>query len=268
MTALKISALQFAVVPADRKANMATVARLAEKAMADAPDVLVLPEMWDIGFITRDVSALADPDGREAGEFLGALARKHQVNIVGGSIARKKEDKLWNTCYVLNRAGSCIAAYDKIHLFSHQGEDTRFQAGNVPVVFDLDGVRSGVVICYDLRFGELSRMAALAGARILFVPAAWPEIRLSLWQLLLRARAVENQLFVAGVNICGRLGSLKYPGSSLIAGPSGEILAQAEDAEACLAADCDLAVLEDLRAAMPFFQDLRPDVYRLDLQPE
>jgi predicted amidohydrolase len=134
------------------------------------------------------------------------------------------------------------------------------------VVFDLDGVRASVAICYDLRFGELSRMAALAGAKILFVPAAWPEARLCLWQLLLRARAVENQFFVAGVNTCGSLGSQRYPGSSLIAGPSGEILAQAGDGEACLAAACDLAVLEELRTSFNFFQDRRPDVYRLDGQ--
>ncbi|MDR2075495.1 MAG: carbon-nitrogen family hydrolase [Desulfovibrio sp.] len=265
---MKISALQFHVIPADRKANMDTVARLADQAMAAGPDVLVLPEMWDIGFITRDVSSLADPDGREAGGFLSALARRHRVNIVGGSIARKDSGGLRNTCYIVNREGRRVAAYDKIHLFSLQGENTRFQAGDTPVTFDLEGVRAGIVICYDLRFGELTRMAALDGAKILFVPAAWPTVRLSFWQILLRARAMENQFFVVGVNICGFLGSQEYPGASLIVGPAGEILAQAGDGETCLSACCDPAALEKVRASLSFFQDRRPDVYRLSGNPE
>jgi predicted amidohydrolase len=236
--------------------------------MAAAPDVLVLPEMWDIGFITRDVASLADPDGEEARRFLRALARRHKVNIVGGSIARGSSGKPWNTCYIVNREGDCVAAYDKIHLFSHQGENVRFQAGDTPVVFELEGIRAGIFICYDLRFGELARMAALAGAKILFVPAAWPEARLSLWQVLARARAMENQAFLVGVNICGSLGSQKYPGASLIIGPEGGILAQAGDGEACITARCDLSVLEKLRADIPFFQDRRPDVYRLGRNPE
>jgi predicted amidohydrolase len=247
---------------------MAAVSRLAGRALAESPDVLVLPEMWDIGFITRDVASLADPDGEEARGFLSALARRNAVNIVGGSIACARNGELRNTCYIFNRQGGNIASYDKIHLFSHQGENTRFRPGNSLTAFELDGIRAGVLICYDLRFCEQARMAALSGVKILFVPASWPQIRLDMWQVLARARAMENQIFLAGANICGHLGSCKYPGASLIVGPEGEILAQAGDTETCLSARCDLDAQGKLRAAFTAFQDRRPDLYRLGSLPE
>lgn len=234
---------------------------MADEAMAGAPDVLVLPELWDLGFYPADVRELSDAEGREAEAFLGGLAREHGVNIVGGSIARRTQSGVRNSCMVFDRRGGLAGIYDKCHLFSPGHEDRHFEAGDEAGLFDLDGIRAGVLICYDLRFGEFAGSLALQGAKLLFVPAAWPRPRLDHWQLLCRSRAVENQCFVAAANGCGQLGKLSFCGHSVIVDPSGAILAEAAEDAQCVTAGCDPALVEAARARLPVFTDRRPELY-------
>lgn len=259
---MKIGIVQMNVVLGDRAANRATVVDGIGRAMADAPDVIVLPELWDLGFYPSNVRELGDPDGREARELLGGLAVRHGVNIVGGSIVRRLGDALYNTCLVFDRAGKELAAYDKTHLFSPSGEQRHFQAGETTALFSLDGILCGVLICYDLRFGELARTLVLEGAELLFVPAAWPHPRLGHWQLLCRTRALENQCFLAAANACGSTGKLRLCGYSQVVDPWGEVLAEAEEKPGSLTAECDFSVLRDVRARMNIFADRRPGLYR------
>lgn len=261
---MKVSCLQMDVIPSDPDANFAHAAELIEKAMEDTPDVIVLPESFDISFLPRD----AAPD-LYAGSFdravreTGQLAKRFHVNIVAGSVTSCRDGRLYNTCCVFDRQGALIASYDKIHLFSHAGEDKRYGAGDHLCCFTLDGVPCGAIICYDIRFPELTRTMCLSGMDVLFVVCQWPKARTGLLQTLCAARAIENQMFVVCCNACGTAGEKICGGSSAIIGPLGEILAPAADAEEIITADCNLEKLQKIRSSFPVFRERRPELYRL-----
>lgn len=258
---MRISVLQAALAPGGRAANMERMRRMIGDAAADSADVIVMPELWDIGFYPANVVELSDPEGGEAGAFLSALARSHGVNIVGGSIARRVGNGVRNSCLVFDRKGERVALYDKCHLFSPGHEGRHFEPGNAAVTASLDGVTTGVLICYDLRFGEFAACLARNGAELLVVPAAWPHPRLEHWRLLLRARAVENQCFVAAANGCGMLGKLTFCGRSAVIAPDGVTLAEAGEEPAVLTADCDMSDVRAVRERIPVFADRRPELY-------
>ena len=258
---MRISLVQFSIVPGDREANFEQVRRHVQAAAADGADIAVLSELWDVSFYPPDVFEKADEEGAQARAFLQDLAKACNVHIVGGSIARRHEGKLYNTTYIIRRDGTLVSSYDKCHLFTPGKEDKAFTAGKELNVFSLDGVTMASIICYDVRFGEWVRMAALAGAKVLFVPAAWPEVRLEHWRLLNRARAIENQLFVAAVNSCGVCGSLQFGGHSLLADPQGKVLIEGGGVDAVLTETIDLSVVDDIRSRINVFRDRRPELY-------
>ncbi len=258
---MKVSLLQLDITLADRARNSDLVRRRLAEAMAAGPDVVVLPELWDFGFYPKNALELGDVGGEWSKEFLGGLARQYNVNLVGGSIINRDGDAIKNTSLVFDRTGNEIARYDKVHLFSPTRENERFRPGDRPVLFTLDGVRCGVVICYDIRFPEFIRRYALSGAEILFIPAAWPHPRSGHWRLLNIARAVENQFFVAAVNQCGPVGKTRFAGGSLLVDPWGEVLAEGGGDEAIVQADFDLNVIPDVREHIDVYRDRRPDIY-------
>lgn len=258
---MKISLLQMDVVLGEPKLNQHKVTELVTQAMRQSPDVIALPEMWNTGFFPQNVEDCCDRDGQMAKALLGNLARRFQVNIVGGSVANVEAGRLVNTNYVFNRQGEVISQYNKIHLFSPAGEDGVFTAGNKISLFSVDGVGAAVVICYDLRFCELIRMLALRDIAILFIPAAWPNPRRMHWDTLVKARAIENQIFVAAINNVGSAGMLSFCGGSMAVDPWGEVLGGAEAEEAIVTCTVDLAVLKEIRSKMPVFKDRKPHVY-------
>lgn len=261
---MKVSCLQMDVLPSQPDANFAHAAELIAQAMAQRPDVIVLPESWDISFLPRNATVeLYENSYSRALRQIGDLAKRHNVNIVAGSVSRYQDGKLYNTCCVFDRQGELIASYDKIHLFTHVGEDKRYSRGETLGSFTLDGIRCGVIICYDVRFPELVRTMCLEGMDVLFVVCQWPRARIEMLQTLCRARAIENQIFVACCSACGTAGDRVCGGHSAIFGPSGEFLAAAADAEELLCADCELESLQGLRNSFPVFRDRRPELYRL-----
>ena len=242
--------------------NFLHAENLIGAAMKDAPDVVVLPEMWNTGFFPREnLTSQCDHDGQQVQERIGALAKKYAVNIVAGSVANCRAGKVYNTAYVFNRQGETIAAYDKTHLFSPMGEDDFFQKGDHLCTFTLDGVKCGLIICYDLRFPELTRALALQGMEMLFVVSQWPDVRIPHLRALCTARAIENQCYVVNCNGCGTAGETRYGGHSAIYEPLGGILAQAGSGEETICADCDLSAVAPLRSAIPVFHDRRPELY-------
>ncbi len=261
---MKVACLQMDVLPSQPDANFSHAAELIAQAMEAQPDVLVLPESWDISFLPRNATPelYANSYSRAVRE-IGDLAKKHNVNIVAGSVSNYREGKLCNTCCVFDRQGALIATYDKIHLFTHVGEDKRYQKGEALGTFLLDGVRCGVIICYDVRFPELVRTMCLDGLDMLFVVCQWPKARIDMLQTLCRARAIENQIFVACCSACGTAGDRVCGGGSTVYGPSGQLLAAGENAEVILCADCELDSLQGLRDSFPVFRDRRPELYRL-----
>lgn len=262
---MKISAIQMNVVLKQLESNYHNAEFLIRKAAAAGADVAVLPEMWSGGFITDGLDErLADLDGNRAKAFLSQLAAELKINIVGGSVATKKAGNYYNTTYVADRQGYIIADYDKAHLFSFAGEDQRFRAGNQLVTFSLDGNPCGIIICYEIRFPEWARKQALAGTKVLFVPAEWPLPRVGHWRVLNQARAIENQIFVVAVNGCGAaVKDQQNAGNSLIIDPQGKLLADAgpEPQEKLIFASLELADLDQARNNMTVFKDRRSDLY-------
>jgi predicted amidohydrolase len=178
--------------------------RFASESAPGSQDILILPELFDGGYarLVRDKGAASDPT-RYLSRF-EEISRSHRLNLVGGSIAWPDADgKVRNTCHVFAN-GKKLGSVSKTHLYRPLGDDQFFAAGTPGKVMTLDcgGVtmRTGIIICYDLRFPEIVRPWFKAGLDLLIVPARWPRVRDELWKLLLRARAVENQCFVVGVN--------------------------------------------------------------------
>jgi len=218
----------------------------------------VLPEMWSTGYDYKRLAVLAE----ETPRVLDALSRlsAELEMVVVGSLPEKSDDTLYNTAYVID-GGTIVGSYRKLHLFSTMGEDRFLGAGDRTLVVPTSAGRLGVAICYDLRFPELFRKLALEGAQILCLPAEWPKPRQEHWRTLLRARAIENQLFVAAANCCGVQGKLDFFGMSLLISPRGEILAEGGESDAELTALFDFEEMATYRFQIPCFRDRRPEIY-------
>ena len=261
---MKISCIQMNMLLGHTEENFARASALTEHAAADRPDVILLPETWNTGFYPQHgLSELALGAGERVKAEIGALAKKHGVNIIAGSVSDCRGGALYNTAYVFDRTGKCIASYDKTHLFSPMGEDERYTAGNSLCTFALDGVRCGLVICYDIRFPELARSLALKGTDVLFAVSQWPEVRVPQLHALLSARAIENQVFAVCCNSCGESPNTKFGGQSIAIDPLGNIIAKAGKDETILTAELDLSLLSDIRSAIPVFRDRRPELYEI-----
>lgn len=259
---MKISCIQMNVRAGSPDENYSRAEWLMKKAAKSKPDVMILPELWNTGFAPEKIDpALADEDGARTKALCGRHANELGVNLVAGSVLTRKNGALCNTAYVFDRAGACIAEYDKVHLFSPSGEDKAYAAGDQIVTFPLDGVICGIMICYDLRFAELARAMALSGAKALFIPAEWPKQRKEQMLTLLRARAIENQQFAVLCNGCGTAYGTQFGGGSAIADPIGNILAKAGQRERIITASLDFQAQERIRKELPVFLDRKPDLY-------
>ncbi|MEA4913520.1 MAG: carbon-nitrogen family hydrolase [Christensenella sp.] len=259
---MKICCVQMDVCAAEAEQNFARAELLIRQSAECQPDVILLPELWNTGFAPNQIDAsLADEDGARTKVLCGSLAKGYGVNIVAGSVLARKSGALNNTAYVFDRAGSCVAEYDKTHLFSPSGEGEAYQAGDQIVTFPLDGVTYGIMICYDLRFPELARALALSGARVVFIPAEWPRQRTEQLRTLLSARAIENQMFAALCNGCGEAYGTEFGGSSAIVDPLGNVLAQAGAGETIIFAEIDFAEQDKIRKDLPVLLDRRPTLY-------
>ena len=241
---MKISIAQFKSELGAVEENFRTAAKLIEAARNS--DVILLPELWSTGYYPTPVENFADKDGRRTKEFLCAASEKFSVNIIGGSVIVDSDGKIFNRCMVANRRGEIVASYDKTHLFSFANEGDVFSAGDKISVVELDGVKCGLAICYDLRFPEFIRKIALAGAEIIFIPAAWSLKRLTPRQVLTKARAIENQVFVMFANSSGK---------SEIINPLGEVVAIAERGEEILTAEINLRERAEVIATMNLLGD-------------
>ena len=235
---------------------------LIRKASKESPDVIVLPELWNTGFFPKEnLASISDENGERTKLEMSALAKELSVNIIAGSVANVREGKAYNTSYVFDRSGKCICEYDKAHLFSPMGENEFFNQGNAVKTFTLDGRKCGVIICYDLRFPELSRKLALEGAEIIFLVAQWPDARIPHLSALAKARAIENQIFFAVCNSCGNAGATQYGGNSVIFDPWGEMISVAGESEEIITAECDMEISAGIRKSINVFCDRRADIY-------
>jgi predicted amidohydrolase len=264
---------------ADLGANLATVDRLTRAAAADGARLIVLPEKWTAMGSENELRACAEPlDGR-AVSWARETAAELRVDLVAGSFLERipGEERFANTCVHVSSSGAVRAVYRKLHMFdvSIDGRSYRESDIELPgeeIVLsetsagegDASGaIELGLAICYDLRFPELFRVLAARGARILALPSAFtlPTTR-DHWEVLIRARAIENQAFVIAANQVGpHPGGLRSGGRSMIVDPWGVVLAQAPDGEGVALAELDLERQLQIRAQLPALTHRRPEAY-------
>lgn len=259
---MKIAAIQMDMAFACPEENYIKAEALVRQAVAGKPDVILLPETWNVGFYPKeDLPALADKDAAKTKEMFSALAKELGVNIVAGSVAAAFPDGVHNTSLAFDRAGNCLSRYDKTHLFTPMHEDDFFIKGGGISGYNFDGFACGTEICYDIRFPELTRTLSVKGLDFLFVVSQWPDVRIPQLHALLKARAIENQMFVVCCNSCGKAPGARFGGCSVAFDPLGNELAKAGTEEEILFADCDTSVVQGIRDSINVFRDRRPEVY-------
>jgi predicted amidohydrolase len=258
LRAIKAASVQFNITLGEIEPNLEKVRSALAELAAEGVQLAVLPEMWATGFAYKDLNRLAARTG-EIIEEIAALSAKYSMVIIG-SLPEPHEEKVYNTAYVFD-CGELKGKYRKIHLFSLMQEDRSFDSGDSWLLVDTSAGKIGVFICYDLRFPELARRLAVEGAEILVVPGEWPKPRQDHWRTLLRARAIENQLFVVAANCCGIVGKLDFFGMSMIIDPKGELLAEAGYDPQNIIAALDFDRMNAWREQIPCFSDRKPECY-------
>ncbi len=254
----------------DKARNLAAAERLVRAAAADGAELVALPEKWNLLAAGEDLLAGAETLDGPSLAAARAWARDLGIHLLAGSVAERGEGgKASNTSVLIGPGGEDLAVYRKIHMFDVDAggisyrESEHEQAGDEVVTGPVGGLIAGLSVCYDLRFPELFRILALRGARLLAVPSAFTlATGRDHWEVLLRARAIENQAFVLAPNQVGKAPPhFDSCGRSAIVDPWGVVLASAPDAECFVAADLDLAAQDRVREALPSLANRRPRAY-------
>ena len=255
---MRVALIQMDLAWEDVPENHRRAGRLLEEAKRRGAQLAVLPEMFSTGF-SMDSTRIAQPPGGATEEFLRESAARLGVWILA-STPEAGEPAPRNMALLVAPDGS-VQRYAKIHPFSYAGEDRAYAGGDRILTARIGDVRVTPFICYDLRFPEPFRAAA-DDTDLFVVVANWPDARRDHWRTLLRARAIENLAYVAGVNRVGEGGRLRYVGDSAVISPWGEVLVEGGEEEAVLVADVDPEVVRSARERFPALRDRRPEAYR------
>ncbi len=262
---MKIAAVQHDIAWEQASVNLGRYHDLVAGAAGTGARLVVLTEMFSSGFSMNTDVVAEEPDGPSA-TFLHQAATTHGVwtcasipmrhpEFDHGDSTRPHSTRPYNTLCLVSPNGE-VHHYRKIHPFTYSTEPEHYDAGATFLTVDVEGLRVTTFICYDLRFAD-EFWACAAGTDCFVIPANWPATRRAHWQTLLRARAIENQAYVVGVNRVGSGGGLDYAGDSAIIDPLGEVIASAASTEALLVADVDPAMVASVRAQFPFQADRR-----------
>jgi predicted amidohydrolase len=259
---MKLSLVQFE--PDERTAaNVETAATFVAEAASDGADLVVLPEIWNVGYFAFDAyEAEAEPVDGPTATRMSALAADHGVHLHAGSIVERDEDgSLYNTSLLFDADGNRLDVYRKMHLFGYESEESKLLTpGERVVTVETELGTVGMTTCYDLRFPELYRALRDAGADLFLVTSAWPQARLDHWRLLTRTRAVEDQVFLAAANLTGTNGGVELGGNSVVVDPWGTPRANAGQDEGVTTVDVDLDAVERIRGEFPALADRQIDL--------
>jgi predicted amidohydrolase len=254
---VKVAAIQHDIVWEDASATCSRIKGMLADAAAGGADLLVLPEMFATGFSMLP-ERIAEDEGGPSEQFLLRTAAELDRRLLG-SLAQRGPDGHYRNNAVLVSPDGAVQRYAKIHPFSFAGEHEHYTAGDRFLTTEICGLRTSVFVCYDLRFAD--EFWQLAGDTDLYVVVAnWPTARHAHWRALLRARAIENQAYVLGVNrvgVAGRDGELGHSGGSALIDPLGAVLFEGDDSEQVLVGDVDAQQVSAVRARFPFLADRR-----------
>ena len=255
----------------EQEETMAKAERMVAEAARNGAQIVVLPEMFNCPYAREYFRPYARRGHAAAVAAMSRWARENGVLLVGGSVPELEGDKLYNTCFVFDEEGRQIARHRKVHLFDVDLPGMRFMEshsfapGGQITTFETRWGTMGAAICFDIRFPELFRAMARRGAQIIFLPAQFNQkTGPAHWELSLRARAVDNELFVVGASAAKYEGfSYESWGHSAVVDPFGTVLAAADDSEQILYAELDLARIAEVRAQLPTFLHLREELYEV-----
>ena len=250
--------------------TMEQAARMIREAARNGAEIVVLPEMFNCPYAEEYFKRYAET-GADAVRVMSGWAKENGVLLVGGSIVELSDGKLYNTCFVFDENGKQLARHRKAHLFDVDLpgmrflESATFAPGEAVTTFETRFGTMGAAICFDVRFPELFRAMAMRGAQIIFLPAQFNQkTGPAHWELSLRARAVDNEVFLVGASAAKYEGfSYESWGHSLVADPFGQVLASCGDEETILYADVDLARIDEVRKQLPTFLRLREELYEV-----
>ncbi|MCZ6834807.1 MAG: carbon-nitrogen family hydrolase [Planctomycetota bacterium] len=253
---MRFAAIQYDVVWEDKSANHGIVEQMLHEAKIEPGTFVVLPELGDTGF-SFNLPAIVD-DSTLA--WAQDLASRMQLWLQVGYARLNGQGKGLNCASIISPQGDVVGTYEKVHPFSIGRESEHYVGGDKLVVIDCDGTKICPLICYDLRFPELWRHAALAGAEVFTLGASWPNARQEHWRSLLLARAIENQAFVVGVNRIGADPHLNYAGGSIIISPLGLVISEVQQEPAVLKAFCKSQTVREWRQEFPALKDVRGEL--------
>lgn len=255
----RVACAQMDIALGNKDVNLDSAVRMVKEAANRGVDLIVLPELFTTGYCLDKAESLAEQPKGHSIELLRDLAGRFRIFIVAGSLLEKRGTQIFNTSHLIGKDGKLLGHYDKVHLFPPFQEHHYLTAGSGASIFKTELGLFGVIICFDLRFPEITRRLTLNGAQVLFCPAEFPAERIAVWATLLRARAIENQVFMVGCNRVGSDGENLFGGRSAIINPEGITLAQADDTPQLIEATIKLDEIDVVRKKMPVFKYIRDD---------
>lgn len=272
MEKIKIAAIQMSTV-ADKMENVRTVKTYLEKIKDENPDFVILPEMFCCPYQTENFPIYAEKEGGPVWQQLSGYAKQYGIYLIGGSMPEKDaEGNVYNTSYIFDREGKQIGKHRKVHLFDIDvkggqtfKESDTLTAGDSDTVFDTEFGKIGVMLCFDIRFPELSRMMVNDGAKVIFVPAAFNMTTgPAHWELSFRTRALDNQIYMVGCAPARDVsaGYISW-GHSIVTVPWGRVTGMLDENEGILLAELDMDYEEQVREELPLLKSRRKDIYQL-----
>lgn len=272
MEKIKIAAIQMSTV-ADKMENVRTVKTYLEKIKDENPDFVILPEMFCCPYQTENFPIYAEKEGGPVWQQLSGYAKQYGIYLIGGSMPEKDaEGNVYNTSYIFDREGKQIGKHRKVHLFDIDvkggqtfKESDTLTAGDSDTVFDTEFGKIGVMLCFDIRFPELSRMMVNDGAKVIFVPAAFNMTTgPAHWELSFRTRALDNQIYMVGCAPARDVsaGYISW-GHSIVTDPWGRVTGMLDENEGILLAELDMDYEEQVREELPLLKSRRKDIYQL-----
>lgn len=272
MEKIKIAAIQMSTV-ADKMENVRTVKTYLEKIKDENPDFVILPEMFCCPYQTENFPIYAEKEGGPVWQQLSGYAKQYGIYLIGGSMPEKDaEGNVYNTSYIFDREGKQIGKHRKVHLFDIDvkggqtfKESDTLTAGDSNTVFDTEFGKIGVMLCFDIRFPELSRMMVNDGVKVIFVPAAFNMTTgPAHWELSFRTRALDNQIYMVGCAPARDVsaGYISW-GHSIVTDPWGRVTGMLDENEGILLAELDMDYEEQVREELPLLKSRRKDIYQL-----
>ncbi|MDD5944512.1 MAG: carbon-nitrogen family hydrolase [Clostridia bacterium] len=258
---MKTALAQTNIISENKEANKLTAKKMVTEAALGGCRIIIFPEVSLTGF-SMNMDKLAEPaDNSETIRFFSRLAYENKIFISFGAALYDSDGSMKNYAVTVDDSGKVVCKYAKIHPYSHGVEGKFFAKGDSVKYFDIDGITVSTFLCYDLRFPEIFQ-AVSEKSRLIILMTNWPDVRIQHLDLLLRARAVENQSFFAAVNRAGKEMKYIYPGHSQIVSPTGQVLTPIREDEALIMYDIDIAEADSYRSSYHLKADRRPELYK------